>query len=250
MFCGQYDRCAILAVLPKFISVASEIQGKTQVMFDLYASIIPGQSAAGVCLGNSISKILEYIQPQNTVRLHGGGIRYEFGSVSLWDDGDGRIHQIAVYTGYQGTLAGTITIGSTLEELQKAIGKFREDKETNSLAVESLFGWSFEAEDYLKSRQVAPDPTLKITEMYVFHETIERSHKDISAIQFHERNEHFEEAFTNMSPKLLFEMKQLVARCQKIEAIKCYREWTHASLAEAKYIVGKLESSETKPIND
>jgi hypothetical protein len=134
-------------------------------MFDLDAPIIPGQSAAGVHLGDSITELLEQIHPQEIFRLHGGK-RYNFGSVALWEK-DGKIKQIGLFAGYRGTLAEGIGIGSTIGDIKDKFGAFVEDEEDN-LVVKDVPGWCFETEAWLASHQAEPDLMLRITEIYVF----------------------------------------------------------------------------------
>jgi hypothetical protein len=134
-------------------------------MFDLDAPIVPGESAAGIRLGDPISSILEKVNPRQTILIHSDKC-YEFGPVSLWEE-NGEVTQIGLYAGYRGALAEAIRVGSTIQAVQEKLGQFVEDEDDN-LVVESIPGWCFETENWLESRKVVPDPALKITEIYVF----------------------------------------------------------------------------------
>lgn len=136
-------------------------------MFNLEAEIVPGQSAAGICLGDTIEGILNQIEPLNIVNLT-GGIRYEFGPISLWVDPGNKIKQIGLYEGYRGTISNKIRVGSTLRDIQENFGKVFEDEEDN-LVVEDFPGWCFETEEWKKGRPVNFEPFLRVIEIYIFY---------------------------------------------------------------------------------
>lgn len=112
-------------------------------MFDLDAEIHPGESAAGVWLGQRINDILSHVHPIEVIKLSGCR-RYRFGSVDLWDR-NGRIDQIGVYEGYRGKLAGVVGIGSHAHEIGTAFGQIIEDDDYNLTSGKP--GWCFEVED-------------------------------------------------------------------------------------------------------
>jgi len=61
--------------------------------------------------------------------LH-GAIKYDFGPIHLLVV-DGTVFQIGVFAGYRRSLLGGIKIGSTIEDIQQAIGPVIEDEEDN-----------------------------------------------------------------------------------------------------------------------
>ena len=134
-------------------------------MFDLNAPIIPGESAAGVRLGQPIKDILVRQTPDAVIELTDCE-KYQFGSVRLWVS-SGKISQIGLYADYRGRLKEGIGIGSTVEEVQTLLGKIEEDEDDN-LVVVGTPGWCFETEEWLEGRQPEQNPKAKISEVYVF----------------------------------------------------------------------------------
>ena len=134
-------------------------------MFDLDALIIPGESAAGIRLGQPIQGILAHQSPDVIIEIHDLE-KYEFGSVHLWVE-SGKITQIGVYQEYRGCLKEGIGIGSTVEEVQNLLGKIEED-EDDVLVVAGMSGFCFETEKWFEGRQPEQNPKAKISEVYVF----------------------------------------------------------------------------------
>ncbi len=206
-------------------------------MFNLNAEIIPSQSAAGVCLGDMIEGAIAEIEPLEIVSLH-SCLRYEFGPISLWVGQNNRIEQIGLYKGYVGLLFNKIKIGSTIDDIQKNLGKVFED-ENDSLVIESLSGLCFETEDWISSRQANPDTSLKITEICIFDPDEPEEGID-TELTFNYINAEYELAMAKADKHIIKQMRKLVVLGKKIEAIGLYRNSTGASLAEAHYIINKL----------
>ena len=138
-------------------------------MFDLDAAIIPGESAAGVCVGQTIADILVDEKPNAIVCLR-AAIKYDFGIVHLWVT-DGSISQIGLFSGYRGLMQSGIKIGSTIGEIQRAIGPVVEDDEDN-LVVPGSLGWCFETEEWLEGHQPEQNPNAQVSEIYVFRPAV------------------------------------------------------------------------------
>ena len=134
-------------------------------MFDLNAPIIPGESAAGVSVGQPVDDILATETPDAVVELH-GCTRFEFGPVRLWVR-DGKVSQVGVYAGYHGRLRQGIGVGSTLGQVQSTLGRVVEDEEDN-LVVEGMPGWCFETEEWAAGRLPEHNPDARVSEIFVF----------------------------------------------------------------------------------
>ena len=134
--------------------------------FNLDAPILPGQSAAGVSLGDSIKDILPQAVPLAIKDLPPGR-RYQFGSVTLWVNDSGNIQQIGLYTGYRGKINQLIGIGSTIGEITTLLGNVIEDEQDN-LEVEGFPGWCFESSPWHSPQQVVPDLDASITQIFIF----------------------------------------------------------------------------------
>jgi hypothetical protein len=138
-------------------------------MFNLDAPIIPGQSAAGLRIGQSLEEVVAHEKPNDIVPLH-GATKYDFGSIHLWV-ADGTIFQIGLFAGYRGSMQGNIKIGSTLGEIQQTIGPVIEDEEDN-LIVSSSPGWSFETEEWLEGHQPEKNANARVSEIYIFRPAV------------------------------------------------------------------------------
>ncbi len=110
-------------------------------MFDIKAAIEPGQSAAGVRLGTSVRDILSRGEPLQVDKFRQTD-KLIFPFVTLWVR-DGRIQQVSVQAPYEGKIAGAIGIGSTIHDVEQALGPVVQDREDN-LAVTGSPGWCFE----------------------------------------------------------------------------------------------------------
>jgi hypothetical protein len=134
-------------------------------MFDLNAPIVPGESAAGVRVGQPMEDILTGASPDAVVEMR-SCIKFEFGPVRLWAE-NGRVVQVGVYAGYRGSLRQGIGVGSTLGEVQSALGPIAEDEDDN-LIVAGMPGWCFETEEWAAGRGPEQNPDARVREIYVF----------------------------------------------------------------------------------
>jgi hypothetical protein len=134
-------------------------------MFDLNAPIIPGESAAGVRIGQPIEDILAWKSPDAVVEIH-SCTKFEFGVVHLWVE-NGKVSQVGVCAGYRGSLMQGLGIGSTLGDIQSSFGPVVEDEDDN-LIVEGRPGWCFETEEWMAGRQPEQNPNARVSQIYVF----------------------------------------------------------------------------------
>lgn len=104
-------------------------------MLILDAPIVPGQQAAGICLGTEIGGVLASLGPHVVEELGCGTVRYSTTSVRFWVK-NGAIDQIGVREGYQGRLFDTVVIGSRLADVEVALGRVVEDDEDNLVVLE------------------------------------------------------------------------------------------------------------------
>ena len=140
---------------------------------NIEASIVPGESAAGIQLGSLIEEILKEQEPYfiseevvNPVALLPITTRYHSAMVDLWVK-DGSIYQIMVHNGYRGKLMNKIGLGSTIADIEMHIGVVEEDEEDN-LVIRDIPGVGFEIEGYFPGLK---DPAFRfapIKEIYVF----------------------------------------------------------------------------------
>jgi hypothetical protein len=140
-------------------------------MFDLSAPIVPGKSAAGIELGQSIAEIIKNNQPTN-VQSYEKSTRYCFNSVDLWIE-VGRVIQIGVKRGYHGVVQGAIGIGSSIYDVQLTLGKVIHDDEDN-LTVPTIAGWCFETETWQYGPEIDDNLDSLITKIFVYaiHKTL------------------------------------------------------------------------------
>lgn len=132
---------------------------------DLYAGITPRISAAGIVIGRTAPDVIQHMG-KVYVRDHPHRIRmYSFDAVRLWVR-NGCIVQICVRSPYQGKLSSGIGIGSSIADVEAAVGVVKEDDEDN-LVVEAVPGWSFETEEWIGS-SLHDNRERKITEICVF----------------------------------------------------------------------------------
>jgi hypothetical protein len=118
-------------------------------MIDLSAPIIPGVSAAGFHIGQFVERhwsgmgIAFVREPlYSIVDRSSDGVRYHSESVELWA-ANSVIEQIGVHEAYHGKLLGQITLGMTIEDIERRIGPCMEDGEDN-LAIAGVEGLAFE----------------------------------------------------------------------------------------------------------
>jgi hypothetical protein len=133
------------------------------------ADIIPGTGAANLRLGTAISAVLQdYGAVFRADVLYDAlgrpsGHRYRSSSVDLRSH-DGTIAQIMVHGTYRGRLARAIGLGSTIADVEAAIGPCAEDDEDN-LIITNLPGICFE----IGATYADPDGRhAPIVEIYVF----------------------------------------------------------------------------------
>ena len=136
-------------------------------VFNLDAPIVPGKSAAGISIDDSIEDILLQAKPFTITDLSQEK-RYQFGSVSLWVNDKGKIKQIGLHPGYRGKIAESIGIGSTISEIIGSLGVVVEDEEDN-LVVEGSPGWCFDSSQWRLLPSGVPDTSATVTEIYIFH---------------------------------------------------------------------------------
>jgi hypothetical protein len=133
-------------------------------MFDLNAPIIPGESAAGVRIGQPIEDILGWKSPDAIVEVH-SCTKFEFGAVHLggkWEGVAGR--RVCRLSRLSDAGSG---IGSTVGDIQSSFGPVVEDEDDN-LIVEGRPGWCFETEEWMAGRQPEQNPNARVSEIYVF----------------------------------------------------------------------------------
>jgi len=102
--------------------------------------IVPGESAGGIRLGQRINQVLAVEGSVEAERFHGIE-KYVFAAVTLWVR-DGLITQIGVRSPYSGKLAQGIGIGSTIGEVESAIGRIGQDASDNLVVLTSPDGAS------------------------------------------------------------------------------------------------------------
>ena len=122
--------------------------------FNLDAPIVPGKSAAGVSIGDSIEDILMQLKPFTITELPQEK-RYHFGSVNLWVNNEGKVKKIGLYPGYRGKIKNFIGIGSKISEVLESLGTVVIDEEDN-LVVHGLPGWCFESSEWHSPQQLRP----------------------------------------------------------------------------------------------
>ena len=136
-------------------------------MFDLSAPIIPGKSAAGIELGQAIDEVIKFNQP-NEITIHGDSTKYNFNQVVFWAN-NGRVFQIGVKLGYQGSIQGKVGVGTTIHDVQLTFGEVSEDGEDNFI-VSNFLGWCFETEVWQNGQEISKNLNSRITEIFVFVE--------------------------------------------------------------------------------
>lgn len=137
---------------------------------DLNAPILPGHSAAGIRLGEPIDTVIAgppYNDVENFTPTH---FHYRLGCIDLWAEED-VITQIGVSFGYQGRLNGTISIGSSLSEMEADVGGIILG-EIGSLAISNLDGFCFSVKGQTDSfTMIDVKPEMQIAWMFVHSET-------------------------------------------------------------------------------
>jgi len=110
-------------------------------MLDLTAPILPGHSAAGIRVGQSIEEVLLHA-PVPVVETLSTLTVYRFGAVWVWAQ-DGRVNQVGVFGDYAGRLPSGVGLGTSLAEVQRCMGRVVRDWD-DTLVVEGSDGWCFD----------------------------------------------------------------------------------------------------------
>ncbi len=112
---------------------------------DLDAPIVPGAAAAGIRLGSHTAPMLRAVPPEfteprenNAVAVH----HWHSGAVRVFDRA-GIVDQVLVAAGYRGLLMDCLSVGSTLEEIERAGYRWFEDDEDN-LCLRGVDGLTFD----------------------------------------------------------------------------------------------------------
>ena len=90
---------------------------------------------------------------------------YRSAMVDLWAI-EGNVEQIMVHDGYRGKLMGTISLGSTIADIERYIGSVEEDEEDN-LVIRDIPGLFFEIEGYFPDLKDQAFRFAPIKEIYV-----------------------------------------------------------------------------------
>jgi len=119
-------------------------------MLDLNATIVPGVSAAGFHVGQLIESngpeasmfVGEPIFKPHVPSSDGVHYRYRSESVDLWVT-NSLINHIGVHGACHGKLLDHITLGMTIDDIERLIGPCMEDDE-DSLAITGIGGLCFD----------------------------------------------------------------------------------------------------------
>ncbi|MDC3250178.1 hypothetical protein OAU52_00955 [bacterium] len=112
---------------------------------DNNAPIIPGISAAGISIGQTIHEILKSNSDFELDTIADTSL-YNFENICLWVVGE-RVTQISIFNEYQGQINKQIGINSTIEDVQKEMGPISEDEDDNFITAK-VPGWCFETDDW------------------------------------------------------------------------------------------------------
>ena len=89
---------------------------------NLAEPIIPGRSAAGICLGDEILPILRETNPRRIQQTIGGDVLH-FDDVIVWSDSAREtVNQIAVFGAYTGTFEQGLSVGMPLRAAIENLG--------------------------------------------------------------------------------------------------------------------------------
>jgi hypothetical protein len=121
-----------------------------QAGLDLDAPIIPGEAAGGCHLGQSVEDLSAWqgewlrTEPVLDYRQQPTGlVVYRSEAVDLWVTAEGRIDQIGLHRPYRGALFGRITLGMTIDDIERLVGPCAEDMEDN-LSIRGVRGLVFD----------------------------------------------------------------------------------------------------------
>jgi hypothetical protein len=134
-------------------------------MIDLAAPLQPGLSAAGVRLGTAIADVLSTNTPVRVHQHRSEWATYVFEAVDVTVH-SGRVSEVCVRTGYTGKLMGAIGIGSTIADVERAIGEVKQD-EFDNLVAAAADGWSFETSEW-RGQSVQKNRGARIVSMCVY----------------------------------------------------------------------------------
>ena len=120
------------------------------MMLDLNAPIVPGASAAGFHIGQFMEPngpmaamfVSEPILNPYVPSSDGVHYRYRSDSVDLWVMNN-VITQIGVHGAYHGKLLDHITLGMTIDDIERRIGPCMQDNQDN-LAIAGIGGLCFD----------------------------------------------------------------------------------------------------------
>lgn len=119
---------------------------------DLDAPIVPGKSAGGCHIGQSIEDLLALEgkqwrrEPIVDYRGHlAGQSIFRSDAVDLWATQEGAISQIGVHGPYRGKLFDQIELGMTIDDVERITGPCAEDIQDN-LSIYDVRGLAFDVE--------------------------------------------------------------------------------------------------------
>jgi hypothetical protein len=119
---------------------------------DLDAPIVPGRSAGGCQIGQSIESLfaLEWEEWQGEpITDFSGNLTgltvFRTDAVDLWVSEEGVISQIGVHGPYRGKLFERIELGMTIDDIERLVGPCAQDVEDN-LSIYGIRGLAFDVE--------------------------------------------------------------------------------------------------------
>jgi hypothetical protein len=145
------------------------------IKIDLDAPIIPGAAAAGIQIGDDITKVLAFAMPDERDELIEFTIHH-FGPVKVWSSSN-TVNQIGVFEGYRGALNHHIRIGSTIAEVQDCFGRDVKEDDEDNLVLVDYPGFCFETEEWHGNHSVQQNLSRRITEIYVYKTSIASSRR-------------------------------------------------------------------------
>lgn len=135
-------------------------------MLDLNAPILPGQSAAGIQVGQAMAEVLHQVTALTT-ETSSTFTLYKFETVWVWSR-DEIVDQIVVFEGYTGTLPSGVGLGISLAEVQRRMGLVVEDWD-DTLRVEGSDGWCFDTSSWDNGWEVEQNLEARLVEIAVFN---------------------------------------------------------------------------------
>lgn len=131
---------------------------------DLDAPILPGLSAAGVQIGESIERIPNLSE----IITEMGGVYgfHKFNSVKVWSR-SGIVVQMGVSEGYRGMVGNRIGIGSTIADVESWTGSEVAEGEDDELIAVGSAGWSFEMTEWNGTHKLGLNREARIVAIFV-----------------------------------------------------------------------------------